>query len=52
MPANHQRNIEEDAATERTIFGLVVLYGILSLLISFKFLFIVGVVVALWYWLF
>ena len=39
---DHLREIDEQDAAESTIFGLVVLYGILSLLVSFKFLFIVG----------
>lgn len=45
------REIEEDDAAERAIFGLVVLYGILNLLLSLKFLFIVGLATALAFYL-
>ncbi len=52
MSDNHLREIKEEDAVERTIFGLVVLYGIFSLLLSFKFLLIVGLAVAAVYYFF
>ncbi len=49
---NDHREIDEEDATERAIFSLVMLYGVFSLLVSFKFLFIVSLAVALGYWFF
>ncbi len=48
----HFHEIDEEDTAERAIFGLVVLYGILSLLVSFKFLFIVGLTTAVLYYFF
>lgn len=39
------QQIEDEDAAELGIFGLVVLYGILRLLVSFKFLFVMGVAI-------
>ena len=49
---DHSREIDEEDAAERALFGLVVLYGIFSLLTSLPFLFIVGLAAAVAYWMF